>query len=69
VENGRLVVGFLPPASNESMRGIVKRLGGRVEPITDWEGLKDRAWAARVAEINDVLEEDSRRHRLPESDT
>lgn len=63
VENGRLVVGFLPPASSESMLGIVKKIGGTVEPITDWEALKDRAWAARVAEIHEVLDDDSRRHR------
>ena len=47
VEGGRLVVGFLPRPHDESMLGILKKMTGRtIEPITDWEALKERAWAA-----------------------
>ena len=68
VEDGRMVVGFLPPPSNESMLGIVKRMTGKtIEPITDWDELKDAAWAVRTAEIVEALEADSRRHRTPKS--
>lgn len=56
VEDGRLVVAFLPPTDDSSMLGIVKRLTGRpVEPISDWDGLRDRAWRARSAEIGEAL--------------
>ena len=64
VEDGRLVIGFLPRTHNESMLGILKKMTGRtIEPITDWETLKERAWAARSAEIMEALEADSLRHR------
>ena len=64
VEDGRLVIGFLPRTHNESMLGILKKMTGRtIEPITDWEALKERAWAARSAEVMEALEADSRRHR------
>lgn len=64
VEDGKLVVGFLPRPHNESMLGILKQLSDRpIEPITDWDAVKERAWAARSAEIMEVLAEDSRRHR------
>jgi AbrB family looped-hinge helix DNA binding protein len=63
VEDGRLVVGFIPGA-NESMLGILKRITkAPIEPITDWQALKDRAWEARAAEIARTLTEDSERHR------
>jgi AbrB family looped-hinge helix DNA binding protein len=63
VENGRLVVGFLPPASNESMLGIVQQLGGvTVEPIDDWDAYFDRVWRIRANEIQEVLDADSRAH-------
>jgi len=64
VEDGKLVVGFLPRPHNESMLGILKKLTDQaIEPITDWEALKDRAWTARTAEIREALEADSRRYR------
>lgn len=64
VEDGRLVVGFLPRPHIQSMLGIIRKLTDRpIEPITDWEALKDRAWAARTAEIMGALEADSRRHQ------
>lgn len=63
VEDGRLVVEFFR-LHHESMLGWAKRHATRaVEPITDWDAMKDRVWAARAAEIREVLEEDSRRHR------
>jgi AbrB family looped-hinge helix DNA binding protein len=61
VEDGRLVIEFLPAPHRDSMLGIFRRPG--MEPITDWQAVKDRAWAARSAEIMEVLREDSRRHR------
>ena len=60
VEDGRLVVGFLPRPHNESMLGIIKKVTGKtIEPITDWEALKERAWADRSTEITEALEADS----------
>jgi AbrB family looped-hinge helix DNA binding protein len=61
VEDGRLVVYFMPKPHMRSLLGILKVPGQ--EPITDWQALKDRAWAARTAEIMEALEADSRRHR------
>lgn len=62
-EDGRLVVEFIR-RHPESMLGWAKRHATRaVEPITDWDAMKDRVWAVRAAEIREVLEEDSRRHR------
>lgn len=61
IEDGRMVVYFMPKPHRRSLLGILKRPGQ--EPITDWEAVKDRAWAARTAEIMEVLEADSRRHR------
>ena len=61
VEDGRLVVSFMPAPHADSLLGIFRRPD--LPPITDWEALKDRAWAARSAEIREVLEADSRRHQ------
>ncbi|MCC6175819.1 MAG: AbrB/MazE/SpoVT family DNA-binding domain-containing protein [Chloroflexi bacterium] len=64
VENGRLVVDFIPRRHNRSMLGVLRpHLEGSVEPITDWAAVKDRAWAMRSREITDALREDSERHR------
>jgi AbrB family looped-hinge helix DNA binding protein len=63
VEDGRLVVGFLPRPHTDSMLGIIRTLTDKaIEPITDWQAVYDRAWAVRAAEIDEVLEDDSRRH-------
>jgi AbrB family looped-hinge helix DNA binding protein len=59
-EGGRLVIDFMPAPHRESMLGIFRQPGR--PPITDWEAVKDRAWAARAEEIMEVLAEDSRRH-------
>ncbi|MEP7378765.1 MAG: AbrB/MazE/SpoVT family DNA-binding domain-containing protein [Chloroflexota bacterium] len=61
VEEGRLVVSFMPAPHSRSLMGIFHR--DDLPPITDWQELKDRAWEARSAEIMEVLERDSRRHR------
>jgi AbrB family looped-hinge helix DNA binding protein len=61
VEDGRLVVYFMPKPHNRSLLGILHRPG--MEPITDWGAVKERAWTQRTAEIMEVLEADSRRHR------
>jgi len=45
------------------MLGIVKHLTGKaVEPITDREAYFDQVWEARGKEIQEVLDDDSRRH-------
>lgn len=69
VEGDRLVVAFLPRSNNESMLGILKKYTDQpIEPITDWDAVKERAWAMRSAEIMEALQEDSRRHRPDDSD-
>jgi AbrB family looped-hinge helix DNA binding protein len=67
VEDGRLVVYFMPAPHSDSLRGIFHQPG--MKPITDWRALKDRAWAARTAEIMEVLEQDSLRHRSDSQQT
>jgi len=70
VEGDKLVVSFLPPPHDESMLGILKRYTDKpIEPITDWEAVKERAWAARSAEIMETLAADSLRHRADAADT
>jgi AbrB family looped-hinge helix DNA binding protein len=59
-EGGRLVVDFMPAPHRESMLGIFRRPD--LPPITDWQEVKDSAWAARADEIMEALAEDSRRH-------
>lgn len=61
VEEGRLVVYFVPKPHTRSLLGILKKPG--TEPITDWQAFKEKAWAARTGEILDALDADSRRHR------
>jgi len=69
VEDGRLVIDFMPRPHRESMLGWLKKRGYNVEPITDWEAYFDRVWAARAAEIDEVLLEDSARHQQDEVET
>lgn len=61
VVDGRLVIDFVPKPHRESQFGIFHRPG--VEPITDWQAVRERAWSMRTAEIMDVLRRDSQRHR------
>jgi AbrB family looped-hinge helix DNA binding protein len=61
-EDGRLVVTFIRP-HDESLLGILKRYSNKpIEPITDWDAVRERAWVARSAEIMDALRADSLRH-------
>lgn len=63
VQDGRMVVTFMPKPHRESQLGIIRKLTGKpIEPITDWAALRDRAWDARSAEIRAVLRADSARH-------
>jgi AbrB family looped-hinge helix DNA binding protein len=63
VEDGRLVIYFMPKPHSRSLLGILAKPGMR--PITDWRAVKDAAWAARSAEIMETLRADSDRHRDP----
>ncbi|MCY7418939.1 MAG: AbrB/MazE/SpoVT family DNA-binding domain-containing protein [Chloroflexi bacterium] len=66
VEDGRLVIYFMPKPHHRSLLGILKVPGQ--EPVTDWQREKERAWAARTAEIMEALRADSRRHREQPTD-
>lgn len=61
VEDGRLVVEFMPAPHRESLLGIFRRPD--LPPVTDWQAVKAEAWAARTGEIMEVLRRDSQRHR------
>lgn len=56
VEGGRLVVYFVPKPHRESLLGILKQPG--LEPITDWQAVKEAAWAERSSEIMEILDGD-----------
>lgn len=56
VEGGRLVVYFVPKPHRESLLGILKQPG--LEPITDWQEVKEAAWAERSSEIMEILDGD-----------
>ncbi len=53
VENGRLVVDFVPKPHDDSLLGVLRKEGA--EPVTDWQAFKERAWRERSREIMDVL--------------
>ncbi len=61
VEDGRLVVYFMPRPHTRSLLGILRVPGE--QPITDWQSKKELARAARTTEIMEALEADSRRNR------
>ena len=64
VEDGRLIVAFLPREHDASMLGVLKHyVTEPIEPITDWQALKDDAWDARAGEIAEALQLDGERHR------
>lgn len=65
VEDGHLVVYFMPKPHNDSLLGIFKD-PTRPSRHVDIAAEKAAAWAARTAEIMESLEEDSRRHRKKE---
>lgn len=69
VHEGRLVVTFAPGRHSRSQLGILRRYAKEpIEPITDWDAYRDRAWSARSAEIMEVLREDSARHATDSTD-
>ena len=61
VEDGRLVVSFVPRAHRESLLGILRQ--PEAAPIGDWSALMEDARRARSAEILAALEGGSRRGR------
>jgi bifunctional DNA-binding transcriptional regulator/antitoxin component of YhaV-PrlF toxin-antitoxin module len=61
VEDGRLVVAFVPRPHSRSLLGILRKPG--TAPITEWQALRERAWETRTAEVMDALRRDSERHR------
>lgn len=63
VEDGRLVVSFVPRAHRESLLGILREPGA--EPVGDWGALMDDARRARSAEILTVLQGGPRNKRRP----
>ncbi len=61
VEDGRLVVEFMPRPHDRTLRGILKR--AEVPPVTtDSAAEKEAAWVARGEEVMAALEADSARH-------
>lgn len=62
VEDGRLVVYFMPKRHTDSLLGIFKD-PTRVTGSVDVEAEKEATWEARSAEIVEALEADSRRNR------
>lgn len=63
VQNGRLVVTFVPKPHRESQLGILKRyVADPIEPITDWDAWSESVWSRRTDEIAEVLRRDSEKH-------
>jgi len=56
VEDGRLVVCFVPKPHRESLLGALKRPG--TQAIGDWPALKERTWRARSAEVMETLDKE-----------
>jgi AbrB family looped-hinge helix DNA binding protein len=64
IQDGHLVIDFVPRPHHQSMLGILKKyVTEPIEPITDWQAVKERAWEMRSAEIVEALRADSDRHR------
>jgi bifunctional DNA-binding transcriptional regulator/antitoxin component of YhaV-PrlF toxin-antitoxin module len=61
VEDGRLVVSFVPRAHRDSLLGILRQPGQ--EPIGDWAALMEQTRRARSAEIKAALEGGGPRRR------
>jgi bifunctional DNA-binding transcriptional regulator/antitoxin component of YhaV-PrlF toxin-antitoxin module len=53
VEEGRLVVTFVPRPHRESLLGALRKPG--TAPIRDWQELKDAAWRERSREVIDGM--------------
>ena len=62
IEDGRLVIEFMPRPHHRSLRGILK--GSHRPPgSTDSAAEKEAAWLARSAEVTAALAADSTSHR------
>jgi bifunctional DNA-binding transcriptional regulator/antitoxin component of YhaV-PrlF toxin-antitoxin module len=61
IEEGRLIVSFMPAPHSESLLGAFRRPD--LPPITDWQQVKDRAWTARASEMADILKTNNNRSR------
>jgi bifunctional DNA-binding transcriptional regulator/antitoxin component of YhaV-PrlF toxin-antitoxin module len=61
VEDGRLVVTFVPHAHRDSLLGILRQAG--TAPIGDWSALMEDARRARSAEILAALDTGGSRSR------
>lgn len=61
VEDGRLVVYFVPQPHTESLLGVLRNED--TAPVRDWDAFRDQVWAQRAAEIMEALRSDSDRHR------
>jgi bifunctional DNA-binding transcriptional regulator/antitoxin component of YhaV-PrlF toxin-antitoxin module len=59
VENGLMVVSFMPKQHSRSLLGVFRRPD--LPPIEDWDAVRERAWRARTAEIVDALTPPSER--------
>jgi AbrB family looped-hinge helix DNA binding protein len=57
VEDGRMVVTFMPAPHRDSLLGIFRRPD--LPPIADWDSVKDRAWAHRTSELLEAAQPDS----------
>lgn len=55
VEEGRLVVSFVPRPHRDSLLGVLRRQG--TAPIDDWSGLMEDARRARSAEVMETLDQ------------
>lgn len=62
VEDGLLVVEFMPRPHDRSLLGILKS-DAKVPGSTDSAAEKEAAWQARSREVSEMLAVDSQRHR------
>ena len=63
IEDGRLVIEFMPRTHDRSLRGILKG-NQRPSGSTDSAAEKEAAWLARSAEVTAALAADSASHRI-----
>jgi bifunctional DNA-binding transcriptional regulator/antitoxin component of YhaV-PrlF toxin-antitoxin module len=61
IEDGRLVVSFVPRPHRESLLGLLRQPGSA--PIGDWGAVMEEARRARSAEIMESLEDGTARGR------
>lgn len=51
VEEGHVVIDFVPPEHNRSLKGVLRRyIKRRLPADVDWTKVRDEAWAAAVRE-------------------